>query len=78
MSGLQQPEDVAVTATLSINSDSDSVIESSDRKFCSGKVLSMNGDLVAWRTHKQPTLGTSSTEAKHIALLDACKDGFGL
>mmetsp|Transcript_43485 Transcript_43485/g.81431 ORF Transcript_43485/g.81431 Transcript_43485/m.81431 type:complete len:398 (+) Transcript_43485:385-1578(+) len=65
-------------ARLTIYSDSDWAMGSTDRKSYSGNTVFINGDLVGWYTHKQPIVATSSTEAEYVAVSDACKDGLSL
>lgn len=46
-----------------------------DRKSFSSDDIYLNGDMVAWYTHKQLVAAVSWTEAEYIAVSDACKDG---
>lgn len=58
---------------LTMHSNSDWAMGSTDRKAYSGNVVYMNrGDLVDWYTHKQRIVAASPTEAECVAVFDAC------
>jgi len=63
---------------LTVYSDSDWAMGSTDRKSYSGNVIYMNGDLVGWYIHKQPIVAASSTDAEYVAESGAYKDGLSL
>jgi hypothetical protein len=45
-----------------------------DRKSTTGYCLFLNGCLVSWYTHKQPTVAQSSAEAEYMAATDIVKE----
>lgn len=54
------------TARLSMYSDSDWAISSTDHNSCSWIVIYSSGDFIAWFTHKQPAAASSSTDADRV------------
>lgn len=49
--------------------------DSTDRKSYSRNMVSESGDLMVCHIHQQPVVAASLSEAEHIAMFDACKDG---
>ncbi|MBW0543081.1 hypothetical protein O181_082796 [Austropuccinia psidii MF-1] len=45
-----------------------------DRRSTSGYTISLNGNLISWRTKKQPTVSHSTTEAEYKSLSDLTKE----
>ena len=39
-----------------------------------GFVIELYGDSVAWKTHKQTSVGLSTCEAEYLSMSDACQD----
>lgn len=52
--------------------------ELSDRKSTSGYVFLINGSPVTWKSQKQSTVATSTTEAEYIALYSGTKEAIWL
>ena len=48
--------------------------DSDDSKSQSGYVFVMNGGAVSWKSSKQDTVASSSTEAEYIAASEAAKE----
>ena len=44
----------------------------------SGFVIKLNGDSVAWKTHKQSYVALSTCQAEYVAMSDACQEMMSL
>lgn len=63
---------------LTLYSDSDCSLGSTDMRSYLGNVVNMNDDLVGWYTSKQSIVDASSTEAEDGVMSDVCKDVLSL
>ena len=67
---------------LTYRAKSDNLEAASDASFrdwndstsSSGYVISLYGDTIAWRSHKQSHVTTSTCEAEYLAMSDTCKE----
>ena len=64
---------VAKSEGLVVYSDA-SLGDSKNLLTTSGFVIKLYGDSVAWRTHKQTSVGLSTFEAEYVAMSEACQD----
>lgn len=71
---LRQTGGVSGGTQISGYSNSDWTMGSTGCQSCSGIVCYLIGDLVAWFTHKQLVVATSSTMDEYVDVLDICKD----
>lgn len=76
---ISAPGDSSVTTSgISIFSDYDGAMGLMDCKFYAGNAIDLDGDTVAWSTHRQEVVTVSSSEAEYIAVSDACNDGLNI
>jgi hypothetical protein len=54
--------------------DSDFAADLDKRRSLIGYVFTIGGSAVSWRACLQSTVAQSTTEAKYIAVCDACKE----
>ena len=59
-------------------SDSDWAGDINDRRSTSGYLFFINDSLISWKSHKQNTIATSSTQAEYHALSTAAKEAIWL
>ena len=59
---------------IEVFTDASFADDSTDRKSSQGYLITLYGTPIAWRTSKQPTVTTSSTEAELLALTEASKE----
>lgn len=59
---------------LELHTDADFASDVDSRKSTTGYVIKMAGGPISWRSRKQPTAASSTTEAELIAASESCKE----
>lgn len=60
--------------TLTNHSDSDWAEQREDRRSTTGFLFCLGDSPVSWKSHRQPTIALSSTEAEYMALADTARE----
>lgn len=58
--------------------DADWASDIDSRRSVSGYVFNLSGGAISWKSHKQPTVALSSTEAEYVALAEAVQESIWL
>ncbi|XP_033611098.1 secreted RxLR effector protein 161-like [Cryptotermes secundus] len=73
-SGIKYTLSDSKTMKLEAFSDGDYAGDAKDRKSLTGYVIMMSGGPISWCSRKQSIVALSTTEAKHIAAAECCKE----